>query len=201
MILVGSAPDFLGEQRRRDVIDAAGRAARPGDLRGIGLHGRRQVLGVLDRAVGGHHQGFVFGRQARDRGGLVEGDRGFVGEQRAHHHVAHDHELVAVALAAIDELRDADRAAGAGDVGDLGALGDAGLGQGLLHGARGLVPAAAGRCRRHDLEFHLRGSRGDKACYGRDSDGAAPETFAGMDHLSFPLMALPFNPGGVLAER
>ena len=87
-------------------------------------------------------------------------DRRLVHQERADHDEAVDHQLVAVALGAVDELRDADAAAGAGDVGDLRrSCASFGGDQRLLHRARGLVPAAAGRGRRHDLEFHL-GERG-----------------------------------------
>jgi hypothetical protein len=83
----------------------------------------------------------------------VTGD--FVHGERADHDEAVHHQLVAVALGAVDELRDADAAAGACHVRHLDAAGDLGGDQRLLHRACGLIPTAAGCGGRHDLELEL----------------------------------------------
>ena len=72
-----------------------------------------------------------------------------VGDDGADHDHAGDHQRIALAVPLVDELRQADRAAGAADVGDLRAGDQLLAAQHLLHGARRLVPAAAGR-RRHE---------------------------------------------------
>src|SRR5690606_907521 len=57
---------------------------------------------------------------------------------------------IGIALFLIDELRDADGAAGTRNVGHLHVAGNTFGGQRLLHDAGGLVPAAAGGRRSHD---------------------------------------------------
>ena len=150
------AADRLGEEPDRDVIDAARGAAGPGDLPGLRLEPVGEVLRGLERRVRRHDDDEVLAREPRDRRHLVEGDRRLVGQDRSDHDEAVHHQLVAVALGAVHELGDADGAAGARDVRHLHALCGAGLNQRLLHRARGLVPAAAGRRRSQDLELHLR---------------------------------------------
>ena len=153
--LLGVGADRAGEQRRHHVVDAAGRAAGEGHLGDVGLDGCGEILRRLDRRIRRHHDDLDFLGEPRDRRHLVERHRRLVHGERADHDEAVDHQLVAVALGAVDELRDADAAAGAGDVGDLDAADDLGGDQRLLHRARGLIPAAAGRGRRHDLELEL----------------------------------------------
>ena len=117
--------------------------------------GGGKILRRLDRRIRRHHDHLDLLGEARDRRHLFERHRRFVHGERAHHDEAVDHQLVAVALGAVDELRDADAAAGAGHVGDLDAAGDLGGDQRLLHRACGLIPSAAGRGGRHDLELEL----------------------------------------------
>ena len=70
--------------------------------------------------------------------------------------------LVAVAALGADESSETDRARCAGNVLDDRCRDDAGSLERLLHRARSLIPAAAGRGRRHDtqlLEVRLCSSR------------------------------------------
>ena len=129
---------------------------------------------VLDRRIRRHDDDLGFLGEARDRRHLVERHRRLVHQERADHDEAVDHELVAVALRAVDELREADGAAGARDVGHLHALRDLGGDKRLLHRARGLVPAAAGRGGRHDLEFKLLREGRAAGCKGQ-CDGRAEQ--------------------------
>ena len=105
------------------------------------------VLSVAGRR---HDDRLLLAGQPRDRRHHGQVDRRGVGQDRADHDVAADDQLPRVALGLVDELGEADGAAGAGDVGHLHVAGDAVLLQHRLHGARGLVPAAARRRRRHD---------------------------------------------------
>ena len=126
----------------------------------------------LDRRIRRHDDHLRFLGQARDRRDLIERDRRLVRGDRADHDEAVDHQLVAVALGAVDELGEADGAAGAGHVGHLHVLAMPGGDQRLLHGARGLVPAAARRRRRHDLEFELLRQRRTARCKRQRDDRA-----------------------------
>ncbi len=80
------------------------------------------------------------------------------------------HQLGRVAVEP-DELAEPDRAARACHVVDLGAADE--LAQRLLHGARRLVPAAAGRGRRHDSQLLVA-----ERAFGGRTCGA----FAGSGH-------------------
>ena len=77
-----------------------------------------QRVGEILRVLIGEFAGTTMTRslvgEPRDRRHLVEVDRRLVGQDRADHDEAVHHQLVAVALGAVDELRDADGAAGAG---------------------------------------------------------------------------------------
>ena len=76
-----------------------------------------------------------------------------VGDDRADHDHAGNHQRIALAVPLVDELRQADRAAGAADIGDLRAGDQLLAAQHLVHGARRLVPAAAGRRRHEELDL------------------------------------------------
>src|SRR3546814_9846341 len=69
-----------------------------------------------------------------------------------------------LAFPLIDELRQADRAAGTADIGDLSALDQAGGFQRLLHAARGLVPAAARIGRDEEFQENGRASCRERGC-------------------------------------
>ena len=137
--------DRAGEQCRHHVVDAAGRAAGESDFCDVGFHRRGQILRGLDRRARRHHDDLDLLGEARDRRHLLERDRRFVHGERAHHDEAVHHQLVAVALGAIDELRDANAAAGARNVGHLHAARDFGSDEGLLHrpGGRSHPPPGA----------------------------------------------------------
>ncbi len=140
-------------------------------------------LAVLDRRIRRHDDDQRLGGQPGDRRGLGQVDRRLVEQDGADHDEAVDHQLVSVALGA-DQLGEADRAAGAGDVGDLHALGDAGRGQRLLHRAGRAVPAAAGRGRSHDLQFHL--GEGGRGQAGEGDGGHGPALEEGREHSYLP---------------
>ncbi|MEY9741846.1 hypothetical protein ABIF65_001220 [Bradyrhizobium japonicum] len=84
-------------------------------------------------------------------------------------------------MAPIDELRDADAAAGAGNVDDLHAARHARGHQRLLHRARGLVPATARGRRRHQLELELLGE-GGRGCREGQRDGCADKARGKFEH-------------------
>ena len=65
--LRGVGAGGLDEQRRQDVVGAAGRAARPSHLRRIGLRGGGEVLNRLVRRVGRHDDDERVAGKARDR--------------------------------------------------------------------------------------------------------------------------------------
>src|SRR4029434_9590304 len=90
-------------------------------------------------------------------------------------------QLVAVALGAVDKLRDADAAAGACHVGDLDAARDLGGDQRLLHRACGLIPSTAGRGGRHDLELKLL-REGRRCGCKRQRDDRAEQARMKRDH-------------------
>ncbi len=163
------------------MIDAAGRAAGKRDLGDVGLHGSGKILRRLDRRIRRYHDHLDFFGKARDRRHLIERHRRFVHGERAHHDKTVHHHLVAIALGAVDELRDADAAAGAGHVGDLDAAGDLGGDQRLLHRAGGLIPSAAGCGGRHDLELEL--LREGRCCgCKRQRDDRAEQARMKRDH-------------------
>ena len=134
------------------MVGAAGRAAGDRDLGGVGLERGGEVLGGLERRWRRDDQREELTGQPRDRRGLRQPQRALVGDDRADHHHAGDHQGVALPFPLIEELRQPDRAAGAADIGDLHALDRAGRAQHLLDRARGLVPAAARRRRHEHLE-------------------------------------------------
>ena len=116
----------------------------------VGLQLRDEVGHGLDVAAGGDDDRLLLAGQPGDRGDHRQVDGRVVGEDGADHDVAADDQALGVALGLVDELGEADGAAGAGDVGHLDVAGDAFLLHQRLHGARGLVPAAAGGGRRED---------------------------------------------------
>lgn len=132
----------------------------------IGLQLLDEAGHVLDVGRGVDDNRFIFTGQARDRRHLIERDRRAVGKDRANHDVTTDDKLRRVAAGLVDELRQADRAAGAGNVGHLHRVGDLLVLQRALHRAGGLVPAAAGCGRRHDLVVGRDGRNGE--CAGQN---------------------------------
>src|SRR5690606_39189730 len=99
----------LGDEAGRDVVRAAGRAARPGDRAGIGLQRLDEVFHVLDRRGGRNDDRLVFTGKPRDGCHVLQGDQRLVGEDRADHHVAADDESVRIAGILAGELGKADR--------------------------------------------------------------------------------------------
>jgi hypothetical protein len=90
-----------------------------------------------------HHDHLVLARQARDRRDHRQVDRRPVEDDAADHHHAADQQGVRIALGAVDELREADRAGGAALVLELHRLHElVGL-QRRGERATRLVPAAA----------------------------------------------------------
>ena len=163
------------------MVNPAGRAAGKRDLCDVGLHGGGEILCRLDRRIRRHHDHLDLLGEARDRRHLFERHRRFVHGERAHHDEAVDHQLVAVALGAVDELRDADAATGAGDIRHLDAARDLGGDQRLLHRARGLIPSAAGGRGRHDLQLELL-RKGRRAGCKRQCDGRAEQARGERNH-------------------
>ena len=102
-----------------------------------------------------------FGRQTKTLYSLVRRaigvacdrlHRRLAGDDAAEHHGAHHHQRVRVALAGVDELRQAERAGGAALVLVVTDDGDAGILQRLAERAAGGVPAAAGVGGDHHLD-------------------------------------------------
>ena len=145
MIWVGIDADRLGDQADEDVVGAAGRPPAPGDGGRVGLEGGDQVVERLVLRIGRDDDDFELGGEAGDRRRLLERHRRVVGGDGADHHQPHHHQVVVVAGLVVDELGDADGAAGALDVVDLDRRRDALFLQDALHLARGRVPTAAGR--------------------------------------------------------
>ena len=123
---------------------------------GIGDQIVDQILHRLVLGIGRHDNHLIFGRQARERGDVVERHRGLVGRDRADHDHAHHHQRVRVAGVVVHQLREPDRAARAFDIEDLDGVVDDPALQHLLDLTRGRVPSAARRGRRHDLERFAR---------------------------------------------
>ena len=97
-------------------------------------------------------------------------------DDAAEHDEARHHHDVAVAALGADEARQPDRARRARDVLHRRDAHQARALQHLLHHARGLIPAAAGRRRRDDAELvdgGLRGSGAPAEAGGRHHDGRA----------------------------
>jgi hypothetical protein len=97
---------------------------------------------------------------SRAIGVTCESETGDLFRRIADHHEAVDHELVAVTLRAVDELREPDGPARTGNVDHLRAFHELLGRERLLHRAGGLVPAAAGGGRRDDLQLQLGGGLG-----------------------------------------
>jgi hypothetical protein len=141
----GGAGDHPGE----NMVGSAGRAADPGDAARIGFELRHQLLHGADRRVRRHGHDFEFAGEARNPDRFGELGRRFVRGQRAeHHHAGNDHGI-ALPATLREETREADRAAAARHVLHADLANDAFVPKRQLHGARGLVPAAAGP-RRHE---------------------------------------------------
>ena len=98
---------------------------------------------IFERAR--HDDDLIFAGQPRDRRDLRQVDRRLVGDDRADHHHAADHQHVGVALARAHELRETDRAAGAALVVDGDLRDDLVRLQRSLQRAAGLIPAASRR--------------------------------------------------------
>jgi hypothetical protein len=178
--------DRLRDQPGQDVVGAAGGAAAPRHRGRIGLQLLDQLAKVLDVGRLGNDDHFIFAGQARDRCGLLQGHRGLVGQDRAHHDQAVDHQRLAITLLAIRQLGKADRPSGAGDILHRHRLGDAGALHHLLHGAGGLVPAAAGLGRGDDLEIVQREGAGRGAQPGHQGDRADELAKCGCVHSFLP---------------
>lgn len=103
----------LCDQAGQHVIAATRAAARPGHRAGIGLQLCHKIVKRGDVRRGGHDDGQVFAGQARDERDHVQTDGRVVGEDRADHHHAAGHQGVSFAAVRVDELRQADGAAGA----------------------------------------------------------------------------------------
>ena len=93
-----------------------------------------------------------------------------------------------------DELREADRAAGAADIDDGDAFAEPLLLDGRLQRARGAIVAAAGRGRRHDLNIVERQRRRLAASKGARSERARTKQACGSIRRvsSFPPVATSF---------
>src|SRR5690606_6651195 len=118
-----------------------------------------------------------------------------VGQNRSNHDVAADDELARIALCRVDELGQADRAARAGYIGHLHAWRNAFVLQRLLHGTRGLVPAAARAGRRHDLVVGRECLAGKGEATGRE--GGENDPAHGLPPVLFTAVAR----GGSFAAR
>ncbi len=145
----------LGDEAREDMIGAARGAAGPRDFRRIGFEGGNEVRHGLHRARGVDDDDLVLARQARDRREVFHRDGRLVRHERAHHDEAGDHHGIALAALGAEELRHADRTAGARRVLELEFLDDALRPEGEFHGPAGLIPASARRCG----DEHLQGGR------------------------------------------
>ena len=168
LILVGSTPTALA-------ISPAHRAR-------VGLQLLDEVGHRLDRRARRHDDRVILAGEPGERRHVGERHRRLVGDDGADHDVAADDELGRVALVVVDELGEADGAAGARHVDDLDIADDAGLLEDALHGARGLVPATAGGGGRHDGEL---GGGGDgRARQGGEGAGGSQSRPADHDHSS-----------------
>ena len=142
----------LGDEAGEDLVAASGGSAAPGDRLRPLLECGQQLLQRPVRRGRGDDDHFVLTRQPRQRRGIAQRHRRLVRDDPAEHDEAGDQHGVAVAAFGADEARQADRAGRAGDVLDRRRPHDARLLQHLLHHARGLIPAAAGRRRRDDAQ-------------------------------------------------
>ncbi|MCY1519528.1 hypothetical protein D9M68_542820 [compost metagenome] len=132
------------------MVGTARRASGPGHRTRILLQRFDKVSHRLDVRRGRDDDRFVFAGEARNRRDVLEGDRRFVGQDRADHDIAADDQGVRIALLLACELREADGAAGARHVLNLNVAGDAFLLHDRLKRTRRLVPAAARVCRSDD---------------------------------------------------
>ena len=134
---------------------AAGRCCPPSRRRRLTEPGSRSSASArssqrLEVRLGRHDDRLRLGDHRGDRRGGVERHVGLVGLDRAEHHQPGHHQLVRVAGVLGDELGEPERAARALDVVDLDAVVELRVARGGLEGARGAVPAAAGRGGGHD---------------------------------------------------
>jgi len=127
------------------------REAAPGDRARILLELVDQVRDGLDRRVSGDEQWLILALEAGKRGGLFQGDRGVVDDRSAHETKTRDHQR-RVPILGVDELGQADGAAGARHILDLHTGGDFFLHQHILHRAGELIVSATGTSRSDDLE-------------------------------------------------
>ncbi len=164
-------PFRLGNLAHEDVVRAAGRTARPRDRFRVLLELGHEVAHRLEGRGRRNHDNQRLTREAGDRGHVEDRHRALVGNARADHHHAADHDGVALALLLAHETRKADHAAGAAHVLDLEFAEDAIGTHGGFDRTAGRVPATA-RCRRdEDIEA------GNRLCLRR-GDGRKSDTKA-----------------------
>ncbi len=151
--LVGLYARRLADQAEQDVVGAAGRAAGHRNLAGVRLQRGDGVLGILDRGGGRHDDHEELAGQAGHGTVCVSFTGALFGDDCATITMPATYQRVRAPAPLVEELGQADHAAGAGDVRDLRRVDELVGAQHLLDRPRRLVPSAARGGRDEELQL------------------------------------------------